>query len=278
MVTATRAIGDPASDNPYKQARTKRRPEIQARRILLVLPVPVPGPGRSLFQAQLPESMVRPGTTVEFAFPREGGTVLDSHYEDVLASAFILEAAASAEDQGFHAVCINTVTDTGIEGLRSRLSIPVVGAGETSFLLACSLASRFSIVTLWDRWTPAYKKVLARHGIQSRLASVRHIDTRPDLEALLTGKEDVVFAALEQAAGAAVEEDGADAIVLGSTTMYQSHQYLAERLSVPVVNPALVGYLQCEAILDMGLAHSKQSFPSPGVLNDQVFSSIPDKF
>jgi allantoin racemase len=244
----------------------------------MILPVPVPAAGQGLFRAQLPDAIRRPGSEVSFGFPREGGTVLDSYYEDALSAAFVLEAAHAAEADGFHAVCINTVTDTGIEAVRSRLSIPVVGAGEASFLTACALASRFSILTLWDRWTPAYRKVLSRHGLLGRLASVRHINTRPDLEALLTGKEDIVFAALEQAARQAIEEDGAEALVLGSTTMYQSHQYLAQRLPVPVVNPALVGYLQCESLLDQGLAHSKLSFPAPEVLNDGALAAVPSRF
>lgn len=244
----------------------------------MVLPVPVPEAGRGLFKAQIPDDIKRPDSEVGFAFPREGGSILDSHYEDALSAAFVLEAAHAAESDGFNAVCINTVTDTGLEAVRSRLSIPVVGAGETSFLTACSLAERFSILTLWDRWTPAYRKVLTRHGLLDRLASVSHISTRPDLEALLTGKEDVVFGALLAAARRAIEDDGAEAIVLGSTTMYQSHLYLAARLPVPVVNPALVGYLQCESLLDMSLSHSKLSYPAPEVLNDAALSAVPARF
>ncbi|UCG72784.1 MAG: hypothetical protein JSV45_16345 [Chromatiales bacterium] len=248
------------------------------RRIMMLLPVPAPEAAHALFAGQVPDALKRPGSEVDFVFPREGARILDSYYEDVLASAFILDAACTAEEQGYHAVCIDTVTDTGIEAVRSRLSIPVVGAGETSFLLAASLGARFSILTLWDRWSPAYRKVIARHGLEDRLASIRDIDTRPDLDELLTGKEEVVFKALEEAAHTAIEEDGAAVIVLGSTTMYQSHQYLAERLPVPVVNPALAGYLQCELLLDLGVAHSKRSFPSPEVLNDAVLKSVPNRF
>lgn len=248
------------------------------RRIMMLLPVPAPEVAHALFAGQVPDSLKRPGTSLDFVFPREGARILDSYYEDVLASAFILEAASQAEEQGYDAVCIDTMTDTGIEAVRSRLSIPVTGAGETSMLLAASLGERFSIVTLWDRWNPAYKKVLARHGLTGRLASIRDIDTRPDLDELLTGKEEIVFKALEDAALQAIEEDGAAAVVLGSTTMYQSHQYLAERLPVPVVNPALAAYLQTELLLDLQLAHSKKTFPAPEILNDGVLASVPSRF
>ncbi len=248
------------------------------RKILMITPVPVPAPAHALFEGQVPAHIIRADSELHFTYAREGASSLDSWYEDTLASAFILEAGCRAEDQAYAAVCICSMTDTGLDALRSRLSIPVLGAGESSLLTACALGGRISIITLWDRWSPAYRKVLARQGLSERLASIRHINTRPDLEDLLTGKEEVVFEALEKAASAAIEEDGAEVIVLGSTTMYQSHQYLASRLPVPVVNPALAVYLQCESLLDHGLAHSKLAWPAPEVLNDDLFRSVPDRF
>ena len=248
------------------------------RRIKLITPVPVPPAAVALFEAQLPVAMRRPQTTVDFCFAREGGAFLDSYYDEVLASAFILEAAETAEDEGYSAVCINSMTDTGLDGVRSRLTIPVVGAGQSSFLLACNIGASFSVVTLWDRWIPSYKKILQRHGLMGRVASIRHINIHPNLEELLHGKEEVVFDALEKAARAAIEQDGAEVIVLGSTTMYQSHHYLAERLPVPVINPALVVYQACEHLLDLSLSHSKLSYPAPEVLNDGLFKPVPGRF
>lgn len=248
------------------------------RRIRVITPVPVPPVAHPLFTGQIPAEFVSPGTTLEFAFAREGGFFLDSYYDSALASVFVLEEAQKAEAEGCDAVCVCTMTDTGLEAVRSRLSIPVVGAGMSSFLLACSLGDRFSIITLWDRWIPPYKKNLRQYGLLDRLASVRHINTHPNLEALLTGKEEVVFGALEKAARQAIDEDGADVIVLGSTTMYQSHRYLTEKLDVPVVNPALVGVQACENLLNLGLTHSKRSYVEPEFKNDALLSVVPSRF
>ena len=63
----------------------------------------------------------------------------------------------------------------------------------------------------------------------------------------------------------------ADVIVLGSTTMHQSHAYLASRLPVPVLNPGVVAYKMCELFLDLGIAHSKKAFPAPEATKDQAF-------
>ena len=90
-------------------------------------------------------------------------------------------------------------------------------------------------------------------------------DTRPDVTELLEGKEEVVFAKLKAEAMRAIAEDGADVIVLGSTTMHQSAAYLASELPVPVINPGQVAYKQLETLIELGLTHSKKAFPAPEV-------------
>ncbi len=78
---------------------------------------------------------------------------------------------------------------------------------------------------------------------------------------------------LLDAAHRALDEDGADVLVLGSTTMHQSHTFLAEHLSVPVLNPGLVAFKTCETLLDLGLAHSKRAFQEPERPADEIFSA-----
>ena len=97
------------------------------------------------------------------------------------------------------------------------------------------------------------------------MASLRSIKTRPDVTELLEGKEEVVFGKLKEQAEKAIEEDGADVIVLGSTTMHQSAEYLAANLPVPVINPGQVAYKFLETQIELGLTHSKRAFPTPEV-------------
>ena len=73
-------------------------------------------------------------------------------------------------------------------------------------------------------------------------------------EALFTGKEEEIFQKLTAEAQQVIDEDGAGVILLGSTTMHQSHAYLRERLEVPILNPGLVAFKLCENLLDLGLA------------------------
>jgi Asp/Glu/hydantoin racemase len=85
----------------------------------------------------------------------------------------------------------------------------------------------------------------------------------PDNQGLLSGKEDDVFPLLEAAARRAIDEDGADVLILGSTTMHQAHAWLIERLPVPIINPGPLSYKMAEAALGLGLSHSRQAYPRP---------------
>lgn len=222
-----------------------------------------------MVESQIPESLIGDNFQVEFAGSEALMTLADSYYDLFIMESIVLEAGMKAEEQGFDAVCINTVSDSALASLRSRLSIPVIGPGIASFHTAAMLGNKFSILTMWPQWIPMYRDSLKKYGLESRLASIRHINTRPDVQELLEGKEEIVFGKLEEQGLKAINEDGADVIIIGSTTMHQSHAYLADKLPVPVINPGLVAYKICEMFLDLGISHSKHAYSSPENIQDE---------
>ena len=244
----------------------------------MVLPVPIPDEALAAFEAQVPVSLQRPDLQIDFCAAKNGGKILDSYFEMTLAVAFVWAAGRSAPAVGYAAVCINRMSDSGLAALRSRLDIPVVGPGQACFLTAAMLGHQFSVITMWDRWKPLYRKVALELEMQHRLASIESIDTRPDAEELLAGKEEVVFAKLEAAARRAIDDHGADVIILGSTTMHQSAEFLSDALEVPVLNPGLIALKQCEMLVQLGLSHSKLAYQAPEALNDGALASVPSVF
>jgi allantoin racemase len=247
-------------------------------RILNIVPVPVPVEALAAFAAQIPPSVTFPGFENHFVAARAGGSVIDSAYEQTLCDAFVLDAGCRAEDEGYAGVVVNSMSDSALSALRSRLTIPVVAPSQAAMLMACLLGKRFSIITMWPQWHSLYTKVAMEQGLSSRMASIRDIGVRPDAEQLLAGKEEFVFEALEAQCRAAISEDGADVLILGSTTMHQSHAYLSERLDVPLLNPGVIAYKLCETVILLGQSHSKRAFPSPEHTQDHLFDAITSKF
>jgi allantoin racemase len=238
------------------------------QRVKVIVPIPMDEAGVANRAGQLPANFVSPGFKPEFSAVKWGAALGDSYHDMLLMDWTVFQAGITAEEEGYAGVLIDTVSDSGMRALRSRLSIPVVGPGEAAFATAMMLGKRFTVLTMWNEWFPLYEKTLTEYGWWDRVASLRSIETRPDVTELLAGKEEVIFGKLKAEAEAAIEEDGADVIVLGSTTMHQSAGYLAGELPIPVINPGQVAWKQMETLLTLGLTHSKKAFPAPEVPKD----------
>lgn len=199
-----------------------------------------------------------------------GPTSFMSPHDWGLMDLAIFEAGCNAESEGFDAVCIDTMSDSGMLALRSVLSIPVIGAGKASMLYAMTLGNQFSILAQWKPALPRYKKAIRDYGFDRQCASVRSFDQPPDFANLIDGKEDIVFPRMYDVAMRCIEEDGAEVICLGSTTMHQAGAYLAERLPVPVVNPGPLTYKLVETFLALGLVHGRDAYPTPVVQRTEM--------
>jgi allantoin racemase len=217
----------------------------------------------ALRAAQATAAGLGPDVEIDYRPVRAAPDSYVSPHDYVLADISILEAGLSAEEEGYDAVCIDTVSDSGVAALRSLLDIPVVGPGRTMFATALMLGRRFSILTMWEEWFGLYHRVLGDMGIADRCAGMRAIGVAPDNRRLLGGKLEDVLPRLHEAAMRCVEEDGGEVICLGSTTMHESHHYLAEGVPVPVLNPGPLSYRAAVTMIHLGLSHSRAAYPSP---------------
>jgi len=234
-------------------------------RVLVIVPFPMDAENLDNRRAQLRSVRLGPGVDFDFRPVRFAPKGYVSQQDSVLADLGILEAGLSAQTEGYDAVCIDTMSDSGMIQLRAAMGIPVIGPGRHAMLSALMLGDRFSILTMWDKWRHLYAKTLAELGLGARCASVRSAGLQPDNQNLMAGKEDAFFPALLTAGRACVEEDGADVIILGSTTMHEAHGYLAERLPVPVINPGPLTYRLAITAVRLGYSHSRSAYTAPKV-------------
>lgn len=231
-------------------------------RVLVIVPVPLDNRGVEKRRAQLQEVKLGPDITFDFRAVKAGCEMFDSYHDWVLADVGLFEAGLTAQADGYDAVCVDTMSDSGVNALRSVLDIPVIGPARASFHVALLLGNRFGVVTQWEPWIPETVKVVAEYGLSDRLASVRAIDVPPDLAELLSGKEEDVFPMLLDASRRCID-DGADVLCLASTTMHEAHSYLAQRLPVPVINPGPLTYKIVETVLALGLTQSRKAYQRP---------------
>lgn len=195
----------------------------------------------------------RPGTEVETVSPVWGPRSIEGHYDDVVAAAAMLEVVRerSGDFDGIVTACFG---DPGLFAAREISQVPVVGIAEASMLVACTIAHRFSVVTVLPRVKPWIEDTIRLHGLGARCASVR---TTP--LTVLECERDPTAAEREivRAGKLAIEEDGAEAICLGCAGMGPLDKAVEEALGVPVLDGVACGVKLLEGLFDYGLATSR---------------------
>ena len=177
-----------------------------------------------------------------------------------LAVPGILELVAKAEKKGFDAVIIDCMGDPGLEPAREIVDIPVVGSCQASLAIASTLGQKFSVVTALKSMTPLFHDLVRKYGYSTNFASVRSIEV-PVLD--LEKQWNEVKEALAREGRAAIEQDGADVIVLGYTGVIGMAKELQETLKVPVVDPAPAALKLAELLVTLKLSQSKLVYPKP---------------
>jgi len=242
-------------------------------RILVLVPFALKEEDVAKRREQTAEVKLRPGVTFDFRPVAAGPSSFMSPHDWALMDMALFEAGLSAENDGYDAVLIDTVSDSGADALRSMLDIPVLAPGRASLLFALSLGRKFGILAQWEPALARYRKVIEEWGFTAHCAGVEHFDTPPDFAGLIGDKAAATLPKMEAACRRLID-GGADVICLGSTTMHQGHRHLSEVLDVPVVNPGPLSYKLMESFLALRLTHSRRAYPRPHVPKPEMIHTM----
>ncbi len=194
-----------------------------------------------------------------------GTASIECYRDHALVVPDILNKAIQAEREGMDAIIVDCMGDPGVAAARELLRIPVIGPAEASLHLAAMLGHRFSVLTVLSSRIPMTEDQVASYGLKEQLASVRAFDI-PVLE--LENDPEATLHRVIEVSEQAVRQDGAQVIVPGCTGLAgyapRIQTGLAERgCEVPVLDPPSVAIKTAEALVSLGLSHSKQTYPMP---------------
>jgi Asp/Glu/hydantoin racemase len=201
-----------------------------------------------------------PGTEIEVLTAPFGVAYIETRFE-ALIGAYAAAQLAAEHHARFDAVVVAAFGDPGLAGLREALPVPVTGLTEAALASAHLLGHRISIIAISQRIQAWYREVVESYGFGSRLASIRALD-RPLTS--IGGVQDEHAQALKTLAERAVDEDGAEVIVLAGAPLAGLARSLAGQLPVPVVDgvSSAVRHAQSLVALQPGRAQ-RGSFAAP---------------
>ncbi|MEU2658688.1 aspartate/glutamate racemase family protein [Streptomyces sp. NPDC007325] len=154
------------------------------------------------------------------------------------AAGHVLDAAerllAGTGGDRVAAFVVSAFGDPGVEDLRARASVPVVGIAEAALREAGADGRRFGIATTTPGLAAAIDARVARLGRSARYTGLRLTAGDPRRLAATPAE---MTERLAEAVDRCVREDGAEAVVIGGGPLGEAAEALRHRFPVPVIGP-----------------------------------------
>jgi len=207
-------------------------------------------------------------TQVDVVSLKRGPHHVEYMYYEALVMADVLHAVKDAENNGYDAVVLGCFYDLALQEAREVSERMVVTApAESCMLHACSLGDKFSIVVGRRKWVPQMMGNVVRYGLRDRLASFKVLnlgvlDFQREKEETERRQRKVIKEA--------IDEDGAEVIILGCTAEFGFWATLQKEFHVPVLDPVITPFKHAEHLVGLrdrfGWSHSKiGAYESPPV-------------
>lgn len=203
-----------------------------------------------------------PFVTAEVDWLPTGRSSVECRLDAIEVQPALLGQIQRAEDAGVDGVVINCFMDPGLEPAREQSGIPVVGPAQSAMTLAITLGERFSVILPAASGIPIVRRQARVYTGIDRLASVRSVEI-PVAE---LADPDRLVDGLVTAGRQAIDDDGAEVLILGCTGMSYVTDRARERLAgtgVPVLDPTLsaVGAVISQAL--QSVRHSGAAYGLP---------------
>ena len=203
---------------------------------------------------------VGPDTDVDISVPAYGPGSIESRADAAAAVPALMDNVLKAEADGYDAVVISCFSDPGLDACRELVSIPVTASAQAAMHVASQLGARFSVLSPGKARSSKGIENPRKYGLWDSFASVRHtglsvMDFARDREQTLDR--------LTSVGRLALEEDGADTLILGCMSMafHGIDGELSERIGAPVVNPIPASLMMAELLVRCGLRQSRLAYP-----------------
>ena len=191
------------------------------------------------------QAAARPGTTITGVTGTFGVAYIASRGENIIGAHAALTAFAEASSRDhFDGVIIAAFSDAGLEAIRELASCPVVGMAQAA-MVAAAMIGRFAIVTAAPALLGVMEERARDYGVADRCvgllsAQANTVDLAGDLEGAINQ--------LVKLAKTAIDERGAQAIVLGGAPLATIADAIRARVSVPVIEGVTAAVKHLETI------------------------------
>ncbi|MEO4042569.1 aspartate/glutamate racemase family protein [Hoeflea sp. CAU 1731] len=201
---------------------------------------PIGHSGDDAIFADMARARKLPGTEVHVAsLPATDGAFTHIEYRsyEAIVTRGIIRAVRAAAREGFDALAIGCFYDTALHDAREISGEMVVTAPcFASCEIAVSLANRFGVIVGRRKWVDQMEGNVRDYGHGARLSGFYHVELGVNDFQTDHGR---TAQCLLDAGRKAVEDDYAEALILGCTLEVGFYSELEKLLGVPVIDPSI---------------------------------------
>jgi allantoin racemase len=200
-------------------------------------------------------AVASPGTNVVATSPASGPPSIESWYDEALCLPGLLAEVSSGERDGVDGYVIACFGDPGLYAAREVARGPVVGIAEAAMHMASFIAPSFSVVTTLGRTRGMAWHLAERYGMRRFCRSVRATEIAVlELAEPGSNARQQIIAECRRA----IDDDGAEAIVLGCAGMADLCDDVSRAIGAPVVEGVAAALKSVEALVAVGLRTAKR--------------------
>lgn len=196
------------------------------------------------------------GTEIVCEDLRRGPEYADCAYDGVIVSHELVQMvqADMRMAAGYDAYVVASFADPALDALRELTDKPVVGIAESALHFASFLGYKFAVINTLPRLERTFEDEVRRAGASDRLAVVKLPPYR--VSSFLESTEDAK-AMLVKTAREAIEQDGAEVIILAGGMLAGYAGFLSAAIGAPVLDGVKCAVKMAEALAALGLTTSK---------------------
>lgn len=211
---------------------------------------------------EMAKKVCRTDTEIIAVSSKTGPESIECYVDEYLAIPGVIEEVRKGDQEEMvDAFIIACFGDPGLQAAREVTDKPVLGIAESAITTAKFIAPYFSIVSVLDRSRKVTADLIENYGAEKFCRSIRSTG----MSVLEFGSNyEKGLLALEEQSRMAVEEDGAECILLGCAGFVDFVDKLREKLGVPVLDGIMPSVKFAEALVEMKVKISKcNTFKSP---------------
>lgn len=235
-------------------------PLVPPIRICVLVPVATDQFNQRIMKAVAP--VVPPDVQVEVRNITSGHPCIENRTNWLENGMPVVNLARQIAADGFDGIWLTDFDMCGVEAARELIDIPIIGGFPTSAFTALMLSQRFSIITILQSTLAMQRGHTLTYGLQDSFASILALNCPVDQ----LDNVEVVVARTFELARKAVEQDGAQSILLGCTGFVDVAARVSALLEdalgyyVPVIDPNHAGFSLLVSLVRMRVRPSRATY------------------